>query len=286
MPTATGANTLGDPWYRSRHILPVRKDLVQETRYGLTALALRMLHKVEEFTLSNPPLMSRKSVDTFLPAIWRVLTSWVSVVVASEAEKPASEPHWCGSMRPAMRAMQESLEFMILSRILEKVCSNTMTRKEEGEFQEGFPGLSSTIPSAILRAGGWKPWATSGARRSWIRCGVTRCTFFQTELGVMSGPGAEDGDERARARLISSAANTGQSVNRSRMELGVLTGLPGKKWSSKALLSSGGVVAPGSSGKGGGRPTANFFTVQTVCGVAVARNVDQWSVLAFLIAFK
>jgi len=133
VPTATGANTLGDPWYRRRHVLPVRKDLVQETRYGLTAFALSMLHRVEEFTLSNPPLMSRKSVETFLPAIWRVLTSWVSVVVASEVDKPASELHWCGSRRPEMRATQGSLEFMILSRILEKVCSNTITRKVEGE---------------------------------------------------------------------------------------------------------------------------------------------------------
>ena len=88
VPTATGANTLGDPWYRRRHVLPVRKDLVQETRYGLTAFALSMLHRVEGFTLSNPPLMSRKSVETFLPAIWRVLTSWVRVVVASEVDKP------------------------------------------------------------------------------------------------------------------------------------------------------------------------------------------------------
>ena len=111
----------------------MRKDLVHETRYGLTAFALSMLHRVEGLTLSNPPLMSRKSVDTFFPAIWRVLTSWVSVETASEADKPASEPHWWGLRRPATRATQESLEFMILSRILEKVCSRTITRKEEGE---------------------------------------------------------------------------------------------------------------------------------------------------------
>jgi len=134
VPTATGANTLGEPWYRRRHVLPVRKDLVQETRYGLTAFALSILHRVEEFTLSNPPLISRKSVETFLPAIWRVLTSWLSVVTASEVDRPASEPHWWGSRRPAMRATQESLEFMILSRILENVCSKTITRKEEGEL--------------------------------------------------------------------------------------------------------------------------------------------------------
>jgi len=97
VPTATGANTLGEPWYRSRHVLPVRKDLVQETRYGLTAFALSMLHSVEEFTLSNPPLMSRKSVETFLPTIWRVFTSWVRVDIGSEADRPANQPHWWGS---------------------------------------------------------------------------------------------------------------------------------------------------------------------------------------------
>ena len=35
--------------------------------------------------------------------------------------------------------------------------------------------------------------------------GVTRWTLFHTELGVMSGPGADEGPERARALLISSA---------------------------------------------------------------------------------
>jgi len=103
----------------------------------------------------------------------------------------------------------------------------------------------------------------------------------------MSGPGAEDGEERARALPISSAATAGLSLNGSRTELMDLTGSPGKKWLRKALLSSGGVVAPGSSGNlGGGRPTVNLFAVHTVCGVAVAKNEDQWSLLAFLIALK
>jgi len=54
------ANTLGDPWYRSRHDLPVSKDLVQDTRYGLTSLALRIPQRVEGFTLSKPPFISEK----------------------------------------------------------------------------------------------------------------------------------------------------------------------------------------------------------------------------------
>jgi len=65
----------------------------------------------------------------------------------------------------------------------------------------------------------------------------------------MSGPGAEDGDELARALPISSASSAGQSLNGSRTELRDLTGSPGKKWLRRALLSSGGVVAPGSAGK-------------------------------------
>jgi len=68
----------------------------------------------------------------------------------------------------------------------------------------------------------------------------------------MSGPGADDGDDRARALLTSSAASAGQSLNGSRMESKGLAGSPGKKWARRALLSSNGVEAPGSSGKGGG----------------------------------
>ena len=176
---------------------------------------------------------------------------------------------------------------MILSRILEKVCSRTIAGKESGESYEGFPGLSRTMPSAILRAGGWKPWATSGARRSRIRWGATRVILFHTELGVLSGPEADDGEERASAQPTSSVVKAGQSLNGRRMESVVLTGLPGKKWLRRALFSSNGVVAPGSPGKrGGGGPTANLFAVQTVSGVAEAKKSDQWSLLAFLMALK
>jgi len=64
-----------------------------------------------------------------------------------------------------MRATHKSLEFMILSRILEKVCKRTMMQKEEGELYWGLPGLLRKMPSAVLRVGGWKPCATRGARR-------------------------------------------------------------------------------------------------------------------------
>jgi len=42
--------------------------------------------------------------------------------------------------------------------------------------------------------------------------GATRSTLFHTELGVMSGPGADDGDERARALPISSVSRAWQSA--------------------------------------------------------------------------
>jgi len=54
-------------------------------------------------------------------------------VTASDAERPASEPHWYRLRRPVARATLESLEFIILSRICEKVWSSTITRKDEGE---------------------------------------------------------------------------------------------------------------------------------------------------------
>jgi len=88
VPTEPGAKIFGEPWYRSRHVLPDRKDLVKETRYGLTAFALSILHRADGFTLSKPPFRSRKSVETFNPAIWRVLTSCLRVDVASVADRP------------------------------------------------------------------------------------------------------------------------------------------------------------------------------------------------------
>jgi len=75
--------------------------------------------------------------------------------------------------------------------------------------------------------------------------GATRCTLFHTEFGVMSGPGADDGDERARALLISSVSRAWQSAKGRRMVSLGPGGSPGKKWSRSALLSSSGVLAPG-----------------------------------------
>jgi len=55
VPTETRAKTLGDPGNNRRQDLPVRKDLVQNTRYGLTPLALIMPQRVKGLILSKPP---------------------------------------------------------------------------------------------------------------------------------------------------------------------------------------------------------------------------------------
>jgi len=65
--------------------------------------------------------MSWKRIDTFLPAMCRVETSWVRVVVASEADRPANDLHSCEFIRPVARTRHARLELIILSRIFEKV---------------------------------------------------------------------------------------------------------------------------------------------------------------------
>ena len=61
----------------------------------------------------------------------------------------------------------------------------------------------------------------------------------------------------------------------------------GKKWESSALFISSGEEVPGRVGnRGGERPIANFLAIQIDCGVAVARNRVQCSLLAFFIALK
>jgi len=79
-----------------------------------------------------------------------------------------------------------------------------MTLKEEGESYEGLPGMSWTIPSAVLREGGWNPGASMGSRREGRREGLMRCTDFHTEYGMCSGLGAEVFEDLERALDISS----------------------------------------------------------------------------------
>jgi len=99
----------------------VRKECVQDTRYGVTPLALSMPQREDGLTFSKLPLMSGKRVETFLLSISRVLISRIRVLQASATDKPVREPHWWGLMRPVTSAMQERRPFITLSRIFEKV---------------------------------------------------------------------------------------------------------------------------------------------------------------------
>ena len=119
--TETGAKTLGEPWKSRQQDLPVRKERVQDTRYGLAPLALSMLQREEGLTLSKSPLMSRKRVQTSLLSICRVLILWVRVEQASATDKPGREPQWWGLRRLVTPGTPERRLFIILSRIFEKV---------------------------------------------------------------------------------------------------------------------------------------------------------------------
>ena len=87
-------------------------------------------------------------------------------------------------------------------------------------------------------------------------------TFFQTEYGTPLGPGADEGEDLARALAISSLVSGTAEGWRWRRPLVGSSGFGGKKWSRRALLISTGKLAPGSSGKRGIlRAVTNFFTV-------------------------
>ena len=103
--------------------------------------------------------------------------------------------------------------------------------------------------------------------------GAMRWRDFQTEYGMVSGPGAEVGEHFVRAAEISSAVRGVQSAKGRRMEGRVRGGCGGKKWLSKASLIWVEVVASGRQGKrGASLPSDSFFTVHMVRGVAEARR--------------
>jgi len=56
-----------------------------------------------------------------------------------------------------------------------------------------------------VREGGRYPNATKGESCSCRITGLMRLTFFHTEYGIPSGPGAEEGENLKRASLISSS---------------------------------------------------------------------------------
>ena len=112
-------------------------------------------------------------------------------------------------------------------------------------------------------------------------------TLFQTEYGTPSGPGTEEGEDLARAAAITPLVRgTAEGCRWRRPRVGS-SASGGKKWVRRASLISTGESAPGRSGKRGVlRGVTNFFTVQMLWGVVLARKWVQWEFLAFFIALK
>jgi len=92
VPTATGENTLGEPWKSSLHMQLVRKLPTHATGYLWAPLARSADVSWPGSTLSNPPLMSRKREETLDPSLWRSRTLWARVEVASKVERPGRDP--------------------------------------------------------------------------------------------------------------------------------------------------------------------------------------------------
>jgi len=76
---------------------------------------------MEAFTLSNLPLMARKSVETFKPEHWRVLTESTREGAASNSDWAGMEPYWgrCPSLSDL--AATERRDPLTLSKISETV---------------------------------------------------------------------------------------------------------------------------------------------------------------------
>lgn len=95
--------------------------------------------------------------------------------------------------------------------------------------------------------------------------GTALLIVFQIELGVLSWPGAEDREDRASAREISASESSRASLKGRRMVSRSEAGWHVKKWLRRARFSSLGVEESMRTGKRGGRrPIANSFAVQTV----------------------
>jgi len=94
--------------------------------------------------------------------------------------------------------------------------------------------------------------------------------------------------EDFRSAEDTSAGKTGgTSLNAGSMRGGGGEGLGGKKCCRSVLLISVGETAFSSVGKrSGALPAAIFLASPTDCELTLARNCDQWTLLADLIALK
>src|ERR1700712_407773 len=106
--------------------------------------------------------------------------------------------------------------------------------------------------------------------------GLIRLTLFQTEYGISSGPGAEEGEDLARARAISSRRRGTTLGCLKSLPRGGGGGLGGKKGSSQAFVVDTGSSAPGMGGKRGVfLGVTNCLAVHMLCGVVLARKSAQ-----------
>lgn len=78
-----------------------------------------------------------------------------------------------------------------------------------------------------------------------MRWGQTLWTLFQTRFGVLSGPGAHKGEDQPSSLKISEAVSSGATLKRRRKVGPQAVGLPGKKFSIRAVFSSSSVDTRG-----------------------------------------
>jgi len=103
-----------------------------------------------------------------------------------------------------------------------------------------------------------------------------RFTFFHTEYGIPSGPGADEGELLERAALISSPVRGGAEGFIVRRPLPGRGSLGGKKWIKRALLIATGSAASGREGNMGVFLGAtSCLAVQMLFGEAFARKSAQ-----------
>jgi len=106
--------------------------------------------------------------------------------------------------------------------------------------------------------------------------GLMRVTFFHTEYGIPSGPGAEEGELLERASLISSFVRGEADGFFARHPLLRRGFLGGKKWFRSALLIATGSEASGREGNlGVFLGATNCLAVQILSREVFARKSAQ-----------
>jgi len=116
---------------------------------------------------------------------------------------------------------------------------------------------------------------------------LTLWTCFQIEYGIPLGPGADVLEDFRSVEDTSAGKTGGTSLNAGRMRGGGGEGLGGKKCCSSVLFISVREAVFSSFGKrSGALPAAIFLASQTDRKSTLARNCDQWTLVADWIALK